>query len=73
MLRRSVLLSIVVSLMTAVPAAAEDPPFVEWSSLLPGLATTFEVRLHIPTTEHVGRRERLLDRRYQRGPREIVA
>jgi hypothetical protein len=42
MLRRSVLLSIVVSLMTAVPAAAEDPPFVDWSSLLPGLATTFE-------------------------------
>jgi hypothetical protein len=42
MLRRSVLLSIVVALVTAVPAAAEDPPFVEWSSLLPGLATSFE-------------------------------
>jgi hypothetical protein len=43
MLRRSVVVLVAVSLMTAAaPAAAEDPPFVEWSSLLPGLTTTFE-------------------------------
>jgi hypothetical protein len=42
MLRRSVLLLVSLSLALPAGARAEDPPLVEWSSLLPGLATTYE-------------------------------
>src|SRR6476661_3449772 len=40
---------------------------------LAGDAATLEVRLHVIAPERVGRRERLLDRRHQRRPREVVA
>jgi Family of unknown function (DUF5995) len=42
MLRRSLVLIVVAVLTAPAPAAAEDPPLIEWSSLLPGLATTFQ-------------------------------
>ena len=40
---------------------------------LAGLATAFDVRLDVVAAERIGRRERLLDRRDERGTREVVA
>lgn len=40
---RLVLLALVLALVRPAPAAAEDPPFVGWSALLPGLSVPYDV------------------------------